>query len=58
MPNGVHAIDDSFSRGAIVAAALRVKSRCINLENGFRGGEVGIGGRGAFEVEVFGRGSR
>ncbi|KAG7009318.1 hypothetical protein G7Y79_00003g011860 [Physcia stellaris] len=53
MPNGAFSVD-TFSRGAIMAAAFRVKSACVNEANGWRGGEVVIGGEGAFEVGVFG----
>ena len=53
MPNEAFSMD-MFSRGAIMAAAFRVKSACVNEANGWRGGEVVIGGEGAFEVGVFG----
>lgn len=53
MPNDASSVD-IFSRGAIVAAALRIKSACVNEANGWRGGEVVIGGEGAFEVGIFG----
>ena len=53
MPNEAFEVD-MFSRGAIMAAAFQVKSACVNEAHGWRGGEVVIGGEGAFEVGVFG----
>ena len=53
MPNQMFSVD-YFSRGAIAAVALQVKSACVNQANGWRGGEMGIGGNGAFEVGILG----
>lgn len=56
MPNNVFSVD-LFSRGEIAAAALQVKSACVNQEHGWKGGEILIGYNRAFEVELFGVGA-